>query len=98
MNIIINPANEDLHALCCCNKINLCGLMTLDQIEDLEINLTDIIKQLQDYRLAQICGDENDIQINQHQVDIDRCQHENDGMVYCSNPPKYKCLKCGEFY
>jgi hypothetical protein len=32
--------------------------MTLDQIEDLEINLTDIIKQLQDYRLAQICGDE----------------------------------------
>ncbi len=30
--------------------------MTLDQIEDLEINLTDIIKQLQDYRLSQICG------------------------------------------
>jgi len=40
VNIIINPANEDLHALCCCNKINLCGLMTLDQIEDLEINLS----------------------------------------------------------
>ncbi len=32
--------------------------MTLDQIEDLEINLTDIIKQLQDYRLSQICGGE----------------------------------------
>ena len=32
--------------------------LTLDEIEDLEINLTDIIKQLQDYRLAQICGDE----------------------------------------
>ena len=28
---------------------------TLDEIEDLEINLTDIIKQLQDYRLSQIC-------------------------------------------
>ncbi len=26
--------------------------MTLDQIEDLEINLTDIIKQLQDYRMG----------------------------------------------
>ncbi len=31
---------------------------TFDEIEDLEINLTDIIKQLQDYRLAQICEDE----------------------------------------
>lgn len=31
--------------------------MTLDQIEDLEMNLTDIIKKLQDYRLAQICED-----------------------------------------
>jgi hypothetical protein len=27
--------------------------MTLDEIEDLEINLTDIIKQLQDYRMKQ---------------------------------------------
>ena len=26
--------------------------LTLDEIEDLEINLTDIIKQLQDYRLS----------------------------------------------
>lgn len=31
---------------------------TLDQIEDLETDLTDIIKQLQDYRLSQICGSE----------------------------------------
>ncbi len=30
-----------------------CNNMTLDQIEDLEINLTDIIKQLQDYRMKQ---------------------------------------------
>jgi hypothetical protein len=27
--------------------------VSLDQIEDLEINLTDIIKQLQDYRIKQ---------------------------------------------
>lgn len=26
------------------------------------------------------------------------CEHENDGMVYCSNPPQNKCKKCGEFY
>lgn len=41
-------------------RVNECFLInpTLDKIEDLEMNLTDIIKQLQDYRLAQICGDE----------------------------------------
>ena len=32
--------------------------LTLDEIEDLEINLTDIIKKLQDYRLSQICEGE----------------------------------------
>ncbi len=32
--------------------------LTVDEIEDLEMNLTDIIKQLQDYRLSQICGGE----------------------------------------
>lgn len=25
-------------------------------------------------------------------------EHESDGMVYTSNPPQYKCKKCGEFY
>lgn len=39
-----------------------------------------------------------DIQINQVKDDIDRCQHESDGMIYASNPPQYKCIKCGEFY
>ncbi len=41
-------------------RVNECFLInpTLDEIEDLEINLTDIIKQLQDYRLSQICGGE----------------------------------------
>ena len=34
--------------------------LTLDQIEDLEMNLTDIIKQLQDYRIAQICETKDD--------------------------------------
>ncbi len=26
------------------------------------------------------------------------CIHENDGMIYTSNPPQNKCKKCGEFY
>ncbi len=38
--------------------------------------------------------------INRNQVafDIKRCQHEHDGMIYTSNPPQNKCIKCGEFY
>ncbi len=30
--------------------------------------------------------------------DYKECQHESDGFLYCSFPPKNKCLKCGEFY
>lgn len=26
------------------------------------------------------------------------CEHELDGMVYLSNPPQFKCKKCGQFY
>jgi len=26
------------------------------------------------------------------------CNHEHDGMIYTSNPPQNKCIKCGEFY
>lgn len=26
------------------------------------------------------------------------CNHESDGLCYTSDPPQYKCLKCGEFY
>lgn len=26
------------------------------------------------------------------------CKHEHNGMMYMSNPLKYKCKKCGEFY
>lgn len=38
--------------------------------------------------------------INRHQfsIDINRCQHESDGLIYTSNPPQNKCKKCGEFY
>lgn len=25
-------------------------------------------------------------------------QHVSDGMVYMSNPPKYRCVVCGEFF
>ena len=45
-----------------------------------------------------------DIQINQHKVDVDRCQHEDDGIFYnMAKGPEcmkwdYKCKKCGEFY
>jgi hypothetical protein len=26
------------------------------------------------------------------------CYHESDGLIYCSNPPQNKCIKCGDFY
>jgi hypothetical protein len=39
-----------------------------------------------------------DIQMNHSQDDVNRCQHEHDGMIYTSNPPQNKCIKCGEFY
>jgi hypothetical protein len=26
------------------------------------------------------------------------CEHESDGLIYTSNPPKNKCVKCEEFY
>ncbi len=29
---------------------------------------------------------------------VDRCQHESDGIIYTSNPPQNKCVKCGELY
>lgn len=28
---------------------------------------------------------------------VEECQHEYGDMVYLSNPPQYKCQKCGEF-
>jgi hypothetical protein len=31
-------------------------------------------------------------------IDNYHCNHESDGMIYTSNPPKNKCKKCGEFY
>ena len=39
-----------------------------------------------------------DIQINQHEVDIDRCQHEIDYGHKLLNPLQQICIKCGEFY
>lgn len=60
-------------------------LLTLDAVEDLEINLTDLIKQLQDYRLAQPEGDTNE------------CQHEQHFDIHNTNVSK-KCIKCGELY
>lgn len=44
------------------------------------------------------CRHKPDIQSNQSQVDVDGCQHESASEACLSNPPWYKCLKCGEFY
>lgn len=33
----------------------------------------------------------------QSMIDSD-CQHESDGLIYTSNPIKYRCKKCREFY
>tara|TARA_R110000868_G_C10693842_1_gene748595 strand:+ start:233 stop:508 length:276 start_codon:yes stop_codon:yes gene_type:complete len=57
------------------------------------IRLDDLVETLENISQTLI-----DIQINQSQDDIDRCQHEHDGMIYTSNPPQNKCIKCGEFY
>jgi len=47
---------------------------------------------------GKIEGFNPDIQINQSELDIDRCQHISDGMVYCIYQPQNKCTKCGELY
>jgi len=45
---------------------------------------------------------EPDIQSNQPQINVDRCQHESDGKAYTvsglSEADISKCVKCGEFY
>jgi hypothetical protein len=38
-------------------NVPFCKNISHDEIEDLEINLTEVIKKLQDYRLLQICGE-----------------------------------------
>ncbi len=34
----------------------------------------------------------------QSMIDSYPCKHEDNGMFYYTNPPKYCCKKCGEFY
>jgi hypothetical protein len=34
----------------------------------------------------------------QSMIDNYKCNHESDGLIYTSNPPKNKCVKCREFY
>lgn len=34
----------------------------------------------------------------QAMIDNYQCKHESDGMCYLSNPPQYKCIRCGQFY
>lgn len=54
--------------------------------------VTDFLKRMCDYwkdkKLAEKCG-----------LDVrDICEHENDGLIYTSNPPQSKCKKCGGFF
>jgi len=42
-HLVVLDVNEAIH----------CMVLSLDQIEDLETKMTDIIKQLQDYRMKQ---------------------------------------------
>ncbi|MBQ0114067.1 MAG: hypothetical protein KBT03_13135 [Bacteroidales bacterium] len=31
-------------------------------------------------------------------LEINKCEHEDDGWMLTSFPPKFKCVKCGEFF
>lgn len=33
-----------------------------------------------------------------HSEDKVECQHQDDGKIYFTKPPKTRCIKCGEFY
>lgn len=54
LRVEIDCGAGDCHVVRAFNFDTLFGIiqLTVDEIEDLEMNLTDIIKQLQDYRLA----------------------------------------------
>ncbi len=41
------------------------------------------------------CGDEC---LTGGLFEQDKCEHQDDGLTYYSNPPQVKCIKCGEFY
>ncbi len=34
----------------------------------------------------------------EHCFEVEKCQHESDGLDYLSFPPKANCKKCGEYY
>ena len=36
--------------------------------------------------------------IKKHHELIEECEHESDGMCFLTNPPQYKCCKCGELF
>ena len=44
------------HYVCFCDRKFECAKLTLDEIEDMELYLTDVIKQLQEYRIKQNHG------------------------------------------
>ena len=42
-------------------------------------------------------SDPTDFELTKSKL-IKTCVHEHNGMMLTSNPPKYKCIKCNEFY
>ncbi len=40
----------------------------------------------------------NDLEAYYDWEETDKHVHKDNGMVYVSNPPKYKCKDCGKFY
>lgn len=53
-------------------------------------------------RLSEIdygeCPDLDNVKIKLQSMIDSYCEHEDDGMIYTSNPPQNKCKKCREFY
>ena len=64
--------------------------LSLDEIESLELQLTNIVAQLYAYR-------------KEYKPTQEECQHENNGTWITKGPlgnavSKHECIKCGEFY
>lgn len=77
------------------NCINECGRKLSDKHkQELNINGFDRISY------AYFCGvnPKDDTKINQHEADVDRCQHEIDYGHKLLNPLQQICKNCGEFY
>ncbi len=64
-------------------------IVSLDDLKSFRNDLSVVVHQVSDL----ICSELIKLEINKSE-----CKHESDGLVYCSNPIKYKCKICGDFY